>query len=154
MSNYKEAILPIVKEANTTVFKSAQVASLFGIVILGLSVWLLEVGSLRTAGVVIGLLFMGLPFLLRFFIDKHKEIGLIRLTEGEILTKMKGSEPVVYPIDETSSRMNVRTGAENQITWISKGKLIAVEFKLENELQKRKSIYFLEELKRRTNTDV
>lgn len=165
MSNFKEVVLPIVEEVNVKAFQIAGYLSLLGIIVLGCSVGFMEIGTFRTIGVVIALIFMVSPFALRFVIDKHKKIGIIRFSEGEILTKLKDQEPKIYEVNSidkiefnivdhegetkakdlvrTSTRMNVRTGAENTVYWKFKDEDFHFKFKLENELGKRKALYFL-----------
>ena len=165
MNKYKDVILPIVEKANTKAFKVATIVSVVGIAILACSVGLLEVGAVRTTGVVLGLVFMVSPFALRFIIDKHKKVGVIRFSDHEILTKLKEDEPRIFDVAKfeqfeftivdfegetkaidlvrSSSTMNVRSGAENQVFWIIDNKEYLYEFKLTSELQKRQVVHFL-----------
>jgi hypothetical protein len=137
MNKYKEAILPIIEDTNVKAFQIASLLSILGLIILGCSVGLLEVGTFRYIGVAIGLIFMALPFALRFVIDKHKTIGAIKFTEFEILIKLTNEEPKTFDTQKlaifdfniidyegetkardlvrTSSTMNVRSGAENAV---------------------------------------
>ncbi|MDG1333224.1 MAG: hypothetical protein P8P74_12895 [Crocinitomicaceae bacterium] len=168
MNKYKEVILPIVEEANSKIFNFAAVLSVMGIAVLASSVGFLEVSTLRTIGVITGLGLMVLPFALRFVIDKHKKIGVIRFSDQEILTKLNGDEPRIFDVTKfekfeftivdfegetkaidlvrSSRTMNVRSGAENQIFWIFDNEEHLHQFKLSSELHKRQVVQFLKSI--------
>ena len=165
MKKYNEALLPIVEKVNVKAFKIASMLSILGMILIGLSVVFLEVGTIRTIGVTIGVIMIGLPFILRFFIDKDQNIGVIRFTDKELLTKLKGEESKSFSIDDirvlkyeiidyegetkaidllrSSSRMNVRSGTDNTVFWETDDDEFYYKFKLGSELAKRKALYFL-----------
>jgi hypothetical protein len=159
-----------VEDANVKIFQAASIISIVGIALLGCSVGFLEVSTLRTISVIIALFSMGLPFALRFIVDKHKKIGVIRFSELEILTKLHGGDPIIHDVSKieqfefniidfegetkardlirTSSTMNVRSGADNQVLWKINNEEHHHQFKLESELQKRKILYFLKSIEK------
>lgn len=165
MKQYTEVVLPIVEETNGKAFQIAGGLSIVGIAILGCSVGLLDVGALRSTGVVLGLVLMVLPFALRFVMDQHKKIGLIRFSEFEILTKLNGENEIIHDVNSfnvfefdivdfegetkardlarTSSTLNVRTGSDNQVYWKTEEKEYHFQFKLNSELHKRQAVYLL-----------
>lgn len=172
MPQYQQALLPIVKNTNERIFQLATVISIIGIVCIASAVFFLEVGILRTVGVIVGLLMAAAHFILRFFVDQHQTIGVLRLTEFEVLVKLKNAEPVSYAVEDLegitfnlvdfegetkgedllqdASMMNVRSGAENTIVLLPKDGLSQlIQFKLNSALDKRKASYFLQLLQQR-----
>lgn len=170
---FSEVVLPLVEKTNSKAFKFVTMLCVLGIIILGVTVGVMEVGTLRTISVLIAFLFIISPFLLGFFLENTKKIGVIRLTSNEILIKKTGEESFSYDINtitdfnfiikdyegekktvdmiNTASMINYRSGAENIIYWNYKGKEYIFQFKLTNALFKQKAIYFLKLLEKENN---
>ena len=83
MKKSPEIILQMLEVRNDKAFKFAKISRIVGIVLLISIVFLLEISSIRTICLVISLILMSLPFTFKFFIDEHKQIGLIKLLENE-----------------------------------------------------------------------
>ncbi len=164
MRQFEEVVLPIVENVNTKIFKIALVLAIIGVLgLLYFSIFY-DVGTIRTIGGVLSLILMALPFLLRFFIGEFRKIGRIRFSAFEILVKMDDAEAQVFLVSniekfswyvqdyegETrfsdifkSQHLEVRTGAENRVTWSSAGVEYHYQFKLRSELEWKKAKYFL-----------
>ncbi len=165
MRQFEELVLPIVENVNTKIFKIALVLAIIGV--LGLLYFSIfhDVGTIRTIGGVLSLILMALPFLLKFFIGEFRKIGRIRFSAFEILVKMDDAEAQVFPVSKIvkfdwslqdyegetrfsdifnrSQHLEVRTGAENRVTWSSAGVEYHYQFKLRSELEWKKANYFL-----------
>ncbi|MFK7787030.1 MAG: hypothetical protein AB8B56_18055 [Crocinitomicaceae bacterium] len=168
MSTYKEIVLPLVEEKNAKAFRTADLLGLVGLIVLGCSLGLLQIGTFRTVSVILALILIAAPFLLRFLIDKHRKIGVIRFSNNEILTKLKDEEPIIFEIGaltafeyqivdyegetkasdlgRTSSSLNVRSGSENSVYWKMDQTEFQYQFKLRSEVEKRKALYFLKSI--------
>lgn len=162
MNKYKEAIFPIIKDVNVNVYRIARALSVLGILILLCSAVFLEFGTLSKIMGTAGFVFMALPFVLKFAIDSSKIIGVIKLTEFEIITKFTIEEPMKFDIknidnlefvivdyegeskirDVINSDMSIRPGTENEVSWRKAGTQYQFKFKIATDHQKRKAIFF------------
>ena len=96
MKKSPEIILQMLEVSNDKAFKFAKISRIVGIVLLISIVFLLEISTIRTICLVISLILMSLPFTFKFFIDEHKQIGLIKLLENEITLKYKGKNLYIF----------------------------------------------------------
>ncbi len=144
--------LPLVERTNTQIFKTARILKWAGVVILLLTIFLTDIGLVRSILIGVSILLMGLPFVLKFFIDDYKKLGIVRLHPDEITIKYKNKEAQVFSVDTIenftykidsfagesksgdlltlSGRMTVRSGAENTMSWISNNQMIDLQFQL------------------------
>lgn len=165
---YKEVAISLIKEVNNSIYKKARILSFFGIIVLGCSVGFFEVGTIRSIGLILALVLIILPFALSFFLDTHANIGVIRITDKEVIIKLNQENSVILEINKldkfeyhikdfegetkgqdllrASSRMNVRTGTDNQIMLKHNDIEYQFLFKLKSELQKRQAIYFFKHI--------
>ncbi|MES2588266.1 MAG: hypothetical protein V4622_04745 [Bacteroidota bacterium] len=165
---YPNVTLTIIEAKNSKAFRTSAILALLGIVILILSITLFKVGTIRTSGVVISVICMASPFALRFFIDEYRKIGILRLEKNGIIAKYDNKESISFTKDlienlsveiedfegETkitdlisrSKAMDVRTGEGNKVSWTYNNENYTIQFKLENEVQKVKTIYFVKYL--------
>ena len=159
MKKSPEIILQMLEVSNDKAFKFAKISRIVGIVLLISIVFLLEISTIRTICLVISLILMSLPFTFKFFIDEHKQIGLIKLLENEITLKYKGKEPLYFSpkeiekfgfkltdyegetkvVDMVNSvgRLNNRLGTGNKLSFSFKGETHSFNFKLKNNSQKK-----------------
>jgi len=79
MKKSPEIISQMLEISNETALKFANISRLVGIVMLISTVFILDIGTVRTISVIIALILTSLPFTFKFFIDEHKQIGLIKL---------------------------------------------------------------------------
>ena len=165
MENIAEIILPIMGLKNEKKIIIARKLRLIGIFTLIAIVFLLEIGTLRTILLLFSLLMMSLPFTLRFFIDEHKKIGLLKLTKKDIIIKYVKQNPILFPIKNlhyltfkiidfegetkmidmanSAGRLNMRLGNNNTLEFKTKGKEnYLINFKLNSSKQKKKAVNF------------
>ena len=159
MKKSQEIILQMLEVSNEKAFKLANISRLVGIVLLISVVFLLEVSTIRTISVVLALILTSLPFTFKFFIDEHKQIGLIKLLENEITLKYKGIDPLIilpkeikdfgYKLTDyegekklidlvnSTGRLNNRLGTGNKMAFTFKDEIHSFNFKLKNNYQKK-----------------
>ena len=164
MSKTPEIILRLLEPSNEKIFKASRVLRILGILILLLTVFLMEIGMIRIVLVSISLFLMSLPFVLNFFIDEFKQIGLMKLLKHEITVKFKGENPTIIKSTEledfkfditdfegetkavdlinSAGRMNMRLGTKNKVSIKTKKEDYSFNFKLNNGSQKKKVVNF------------
>jgi len=165
MNKYKEVVVQMIELANVKIFRLATFLRIIGFVSIVCSAGLLEVGTFRTLGVCVGMFFIMFPIILRFFIDKHKTIGVIKFTEFQIITKLIGGERIIHDLEKinkirftildyegenriqdsfhSSTMMKVRTGTENRMSLKINNNDYHYQIHLRSQLQKIKVLYFL-----------
>ena len=166
-----DIVLPIIEESKSIAFKIVGWMFITGVISFILVLIFTEFSSMpRIVGMVISLAFVFSPVIIQFFIDRYKKIGIVRITPSELLTKLKGEEPLVFKVENISEinflvkdfegedrtedmfskqgRMTLRSGEDNQIAWIHNEKEYHCHFKLDSALQKQRASLYLTELKK------
>jgi len=165
MNKYKEIVVKIIEETNVMFFRLATFLRIIGFILIICFAWLLEVGTIRTLGLLFGLFLMTFPFTLRIFIAKYKTVGALKFTEYQIITKLIDGERIIHEIEKinrfkftildyegeerirdsfhSSTMMKIRTGTENKLFFNINNKDYNYQIYLKNEFQKIKLLHFL-----------
>lgn len=162
---YNEVILTLIEPKNKKVFQVANLSALLGFIVLGIAVGTLHVGTVRTILVVLSVVMITAPFWLKFFFDAHRKIGIVRFTDQDLTIKFTGQEAIMvlltdllsirFKVDDFEGETKVRDfassagllqhreGADNFIAFVATENAYTLQFKLSNELEKRKANFFL-----------
>ena len=166
----KQMVLPIVEQTNVSAFRIARLLVIPGIIALFVS-FNLEVGTVRTILAVLGLVLVGSPFGLSLLMKNNKQIGMIKLTEEALILKLKGESVQEFPVERVrslfydvnefegetkvsdmlfaASRMKVRDGISNQLTWTFEEEKHAYNIKLSTQNQKDRLIETLQNIEQK-----